>query len=107
MPDVDLRRELPAIARHEGVWEGELVELDTDVAVQDRFETGYVEGTAWEAAHDDRSVVLTWTRADEPDVSFHELITLGSDSDQRARTWHRFEGGGLTSRTLIEERRIE
>jgi len=152
MPDVDLRRELPVVARHEGTWEGELIELDTDLTVQDRFETrvsidlspggeypysqhnryrwpdgterthelparyeegrlvfetGYVEGVAWEAAHDDRSVVLTWTRTDEPGVSFHELITLGGDGDRRARTWHRFEDGGLTSRTLIEERRVE
>jgi hypothetical protein len=149
---VDLRSELPVVARHEGVWEGRFVEIDTDLSVVDRFETrisvdlspdgewsyrqrnryrwpdgteathdlpgtyedgrivfdtDYVQGEAWEATHDDRSVVLTWTRPEEPSVSYHEIITINAADDSRARTWHWFDEDGLMKRTLIEEERVE
>jgi hypothetical protein len=148
----DLRTEMPAVARHEGVWEGEFAEVDPDLAVEDRFETRvaidldpddgydyhqhnryrwpdgrerthdlpatyddgrlvfeteYVRGEAWEAAHDDRSVVLAWTRPDEPSTSYHELITIAEGGDDRARTWHWFDADGFRKRTLIEETRVE
>jgi hypothetical protein len=146
---VDLHGELPAVARHEGVWEGRFVEVTPDLTVEDEFETrveidlatddhdyyqtnhyrwpdgtesthelpgtyedgqivfdtGYVRGSAWEAAHDDRSVVLTWTRADEP-TTYHEIITIATDGDSRARTWHWFDDDGFRKRTLVEEERV-
>jgi len=35
---VDLKAEMPVLARHEGTWAGEYIEVDTDAEVLDRFE---------------------------------------------------------------------
>jgi hypothetical protein len=149
---VNLREELPVVARHEGVWEGQLLQVDPDLEglelyetsvvvdlsgdrgfpyyQQNRYEwpdgseethelpgeysggrivydTTYVQGEAWEAAHDDRSVIVTWTRPREPDCSFHEIITINDAGDERARVWQLFDEKGLRKWTVIEEHRVE
>jgi hypothetical protein len=148
--EIDLREEMPVLARHEGEWTGEYVEVDTDAEIIDQFdarlscrfpddgeypyrqinryewpdgteeriefpgtyENGRIEfdnerirGHAWEVQHDDRTVMLTWTRKDIEDSYFYEMIQINEDDDTRVRTWHWFKNDDLFKRTLIQEHR--
>lgn len=150
--EIDLREEMPILARHEGEWAGEYIEVDTDAQVLDRFDaslscqfpvdgeysyyqtnhyewpdgterviefpgiyddgrlvfdTERIQGQAWEVEHDDRTVMLTWTRPDMPDSRFYEMIQINDDDNRRARTWHWFVEDKLEKRTLIEEQRVD
>jgi hypothetical protein len=150
--EVELREEMPILARHEGEWTGEYVEVDPDAEVIDRFDAHLscrfpdegeypyyqvnryewsdgterriefpgtyddgrivfdnerIYGRAWEAEHDDRTVMLTWTRKDMPGSYFYEMIQINGDDDERVRTWHWFEDDELSKRTLIREHRID
>lgn len=76
-----------------GTIEGDRVYWDTET----------FSGYGWTTVDD--VVMLTLDRKDMPDASFTEIIVVGADSDQRARTWHWFRGGALFQRTLCDERR--
>lgn len=64
----------------------------------------------WAAAVDldehGRTMMLHWTRHDEPGLYFYEMIQLSDDGNSRARVWHWFRNDRLVQRTLIDERRI-
>lgn len=150
--EINLREEMPILARHEGEWTGEYIEVDADAEVIDRFDahlscrfpdegeypyhqTNHYEwpdgteqviefpgtyedgrivfdnerinGSAWEVEHDDRTVMLTWTRKDIPGSYFYEMIQINEDDDERVRTWHWFKEDELEKRTLIQEHRID
>jgi hypothetical protein len=63
-----------------------------------------IQGQAWEV--DERTIVLTWSRKDEPGVYLYEMIQLSGDDTHRARTWHWFRDDQLFRRTLITETRL-
>ena len=50
-------------------------------------------------------ILLNLKRKDDPGACFHEMITLGDDGENRARTWQWFKDGALIRRTLCDERR--
>ena len=64
----------------------------------------------WAAAVDldehQRTMMLHWTRKDEPDLYLYEMIQLSDDGKSRARVWQWFKNDRLTQRTLIDEVRI-
>lgn len=146
----DPRREVPGIARHEGVWEGTYRYYDTDGRLTDehrsrlicRFPTrgpwpyhqtnhytwadgrtetrefpariehgrlvwqgGLIDGWCAEVPLDDfgRTLMLYWTRPDEPGVYLYEMIQLSDCGQYRSRVWQWFRHGRLTGRTLIDE----
>lgn len=145
----DIRAEMPVLARHEGIWEGEYIHVDPSNAEIDRhasrlqcmfpdggahayhqintytwpdgrseeihfpatyrdgqifWDTDRIVGRAWEI--DARTVVLTWTRKDNPKAYLYEMIQISDDNAHRGRTWHWFEDDVLVKRTCIRERRV-
>ncbi len=74
-----------------GTLEGDRIYWDTD-----RF-----RGYSW-CTRDDL-ILLNLERKDEPGAMFYEVIMLGSDPNQRSRTWHWFRDGALYKRTLCDE----
>ena len=77
-----------------GALDGDRIFWDTD-----RF-----RGYGW-VTHDD-IVMLTLERKDNPSESFSEMIQLGEDGRQRARTWQWFRDGQPFQRTLCDEIRV-
>ncbi len=69
------------------------------------WDTDRILGSAWEV--DERTVMLTWVRKDEPGTYLYEMIQLSADGNHRGRTWHWFESDQLVKRTCIKERRIK
>ena len=67
------------------------------------------EITGWAAAVDldefGRTMMLHWTRNNEPDLYLYEMIQLSDDGEARARVWHWYKSDRLFQRTLIDERR--
>lgn len=76
-----------------GVLEGDRIYWDTDT----------FRGYGWTTTDD--VVLLTLERKDVPDTTFTEIIVLGANHRNRARTWHWFKNGELYQRTLCDERR--
>ena len=76
-----------------GVLRGERVYWDTET----------FRGYGWSTADD--VILLTLERKDVADASFTEIIVLGADGTNRARTWHWFKAGRLFQRTLCDEYR--
>lgn len=68
------------------------------------WDTDTFAGSAWEAG--DGTILLNLVRKDEPGAHFVEIIVLGANADQRARTWHWFKDGALYRRTLCDEWRM-
>ncbi|WTW96263.1 hypothetical protein OG216_24125 [Streptomycetaceae bacterium NBC_01309] len=68
------------------------------------FDTDRINGRAWEV--DERTICLTWTRKDDPNGFFYEMIQLDETGTKRSRVWQWFEDGVCTKRTLINERRV-
>ena len=64
----------------------------------------------WAAAVDldehGRTMMLHWTRKNEPDLYLYEMIQLSDDGESRARVWQWFRHDRLAQRTLIDEVRI-
>jgi hypothetical protein len=64
----------------------------------------------WAAAVDldehKRTMMLHWTRKNEPGLYLYEMIQLSDDGESRARVWQWFRAGRLSHRTLIDEVRI-
>ena len=75
--------------------------LDGDRIVWD---TATFSGYGWVTR--DEVVLLTLERKDLARASFTEIIVLGSDRSDRARTWHWFQDGRLLKRTLCDEVRV-
>lgn len=68
------------------------------------------EITGWAQAVDldefKRTMMLHWTRNNEPDLYLYEMIQLSDDGEARARVWQWFKSDRLLQRTLIDERRV-
>ena len=68
------------------------------------------EITGWAQAVDldehERTMMLHWTRNNEPDLYLYEMIQLSDDGEARARIWQWFKSDRLLQRTLIDERRV-
>ena len=68
------------------------------------------EITGWAEAVDldehKRTMMLHWTRNDEPDLYLYEMIQLSDDGEARARVWQWFKSDRLMQRTLIDEVRV-
>ncbi len=69
----------------------------------------YTEITGWAAAVDldehGRTMMLHWTRNNEPGLYLYEMIQISDDGQHRSRVWQWFRDGKLTHRTLIDEQR--
>jgi len=50
-----------------------------------------------------RTMMLNWTRQNEPDLYLYEMIQVSDCGRYRSRTWHWFKGSRLFQRTLIDE----
>ena len=68
------------------------------------WDTDRFRGYGW-VTHDD-IVMLTLERKDNPGESFSEMIQLGEDGLQRARTWQWFRNGQPFQRTLCDEFKV-
>ena len=54
----------------------------------------------------DRTMMLHWTRKNEPDLYLYEMIQISDDGVSRARVWHWFKNDRLFQRTLVDEQRV-
>jgi hypothetical protein len=90
------------------VWDdGRREEIHFPASYKDKriwWDTDRIKGSAWEI--DERTVVLTWTRVGEPGTYLYEMIQISEDGNDRARTWHWYEGDRLFKRTCIKETRV-
>lgn len=68
------------------------------------WDTPTFHGSCWETH--DGLILLSLDRKDEPNARFAEVIAMGDNGDERARTWHWFKDGKLFKRTLCHERRV-
>lgn len=84
----DFKAELPGVLRDGALW----------------WDVETFHGKAWQSG--DGLILLHLIRKDLPGGEFFEMIILGDDGVSRARTWHWFENGTLTKRTLCNERRV-
>jgi hypothetical protein len=62
---------------------------------------GWVAPLAMDAT--ERTIMVLWIRAGEPDFRFYEMITVSDDGLAKNRTWHWYRQGRLFQRTLINE----
>lgn len=53
----------------------------------------------------DRTIMVGWTRPQEPDFRYYEMITVAEDGEAKNRTWHWYRHGRLFQRTIISETR--
>lgn len=53
-----------------------------------------------------RTIMVGWTRRNEPGFRFYEMITVADDGNAKNRTWHWYRDGRLFQRTLINEVRV-
>jgi hypothetical protein len=76
---------------------GERLEFDTEI-------------DGWAAAVDldehGRTMLLHWTRKEDPGLYLYEMIQLSDDGTSRARVWQWFRNDRLLQRTLIDEVRV-
>lgn len=87
--------------------DGRIVERSFGGAFRDgllHWDTERFAGTGWETR--EGVLMLRLDRKDEPGMHFIEMIVLSDDGRTRARTWHWFEHGVPTRRTLCDEWRI-
>jgi len=147
---MSLRKTMPLLARHEGVWEGyyryydahgdKVDEHKSRLLCRIREDREYhqtnlyrwsdgrretrdfpagISGNrltfdtdinGWAAAVDldehGRTMMLHWTRVNEPDLYLYEMIQISDDNEARARVWHWFKGDRLFQRTLVDESRV-
>lgn len=82
----------------DGVFRGDRVWIDN------------VNINGWTAAisldETERTIMVGWTRAGEPDFRYYEMITVAEDGNAKNRTWHWYRKGRLFQRTIINEARI-
>lgn len=67
------------------------------------WDTDRFSGYGWATLDD--VVLLTLDRKDVANASFTEIIVLGKNPANRARTWHWFRNGMLYQRTLCDEQK--
>ena len=83
-------------------------DFPTMIAGEKLMLSSVVEG--WAAAVDldehGRTMMVHWTRKDEPGLYFYEMIQLSDDGQSRARVWQWFRDDRLAQRTLIDEVKI-
>lgn len=88
--------------------DGKYEERDFPTRIEDNKLVFYtnIDGWAAEVPLDtyNRTVMLNWTRHDEPDLYLYEMIQVSDCRQHRARTWHWFKDGKLFQRTLIDEK---
>ena len=67
-----------------------------------------IKGWAAEVPLDEhgRTIMLHWTRNDDPDLYLYEMIQLSDCGRYRARVWQWFRQGRLMQRTLVDEQRV-
>lgn len=67
-----------------------------------------IEGWTGAVALDptNRTIMVGWTRPQEPDFRYYEMITVAQDGNAKNRTWHWYRKGRLFQRTVINEVRI-
>ena len=82
----------------DGVFRGDRVWIDN------------VNITGWTAAvsldETNRTIMVGWVRAGEPDFRYYEMITVAEDEEAKNRTWHWYRKGRLFQRTIINEKRV-
>ena len=70
----------------------------------------YTEITGWAAQvpldEHNRTIMLHWTRNNEPDLYLYEMIQISDCGRYRARVWQWFRQGQLSMRTLVDEQRV-
>ena len=70
----------------------------------------YTEISGWAAEvpldENNRTIMLHWTRNNEPDLYLYEMIQISDCGQYRARVWQWFRQGRLFMRTLVDEQRI-
>ena len=70
----------------------------------------YTEITGWAAQvpldEHNRTIMLHWTRNNEPDLYLYEMIQISDCGRHRARVWQWFRQGQLSMRTLVDEQRV-
>ena len=66
-----------------------------------------ISGWAAEVPLDEhsRTIMLHWTRNNEPDLYLYEMIQISDCGQYRARVWQWFRHGRLFQRTLVDEQR--
>ena len=66
---------------------------------------GDIDGWAAEVPLDDhnRTVMLYWTRKNEPDLYLYEMIQVSDCGTRRSRVWQWFKNDHMLQRTLINE----
>ncbi len=66
-----------------------------------------IDGWAAEVPLDanSRTMMLYWTRLNEPGIYIYEMIQLSDCGQYRARVWQWFLDGRLFQRTLVDEQR--
>ena len=70
----------------------------------------YTEITGWAAEvpldENNRTIMLHWTRNNEPGLYLYEMIQISDCGQYRARVWQWFREGRLFMRTLVDEQRV-
>ena len=83
---------------------------DFPAVVKDDRLMFYTDITGWAAEvpldEDKRTIMLHWTRNNEPGLYLYEMIQLSDCGRYRARVWQWFRDGQLLQRTLVDEQRI-
>ena len=67
------------------------------------WDNGRINGRLWQL--DDRTLYLTFGFNADPAVVIYEMIQLGANGDDRARTWHWLRDDKLFQLTLVDEAR--
>ena len=83
-------------------------DFPADVADNRLIFSTEINGWAAAVALDEfsRTMMLHWTRINEPDLYLYEMIQISDDGQSRARVWQWFKSGRLFQRTLIDEVRV-
>ena len=70
----------------------------------------YTQIDGWAAPVDldeyGRTMMLYWTRKNEPGLYLYEMIQMSDCGQYRNRTWQWFRDGRLIQRTLIDEQKV-
>ncbi len=83
-------------------------EFPAEIAGNRLLLSGPIDGWAAAVDLDDygRTMMLNWTRKNEPNQYLYEMIQMTDDGLSRARVWQWFRDDRLVQRTLIDELRI-
>jgi hypothetical protein len=82
----------------EGIYRGDRLWIENELI------DGWTSAVSLDATN--RTIMVAWTRAAEPDFRYYELITVAEDGDAKNRTWHWYRKGRLFQRTVINEVRV-